>query len=152
MREIQLSKGYVAYVSECDYVRVAARRWHAKVRKGVVYAATYVQRKAVYMHRFILDAPHGVQVDHIDHNGLNNARDNIRLATSQQNMRNRRTGSTNTSGVKGVWWCRNAQKWRAALKIRGKPIQVGYFSTKEEAAIAIARKRAEMHGEYACDL
>lgn len=158
MREIPLTKGYVAHVDDCDYVRLSAYKWYASVRKHIVYAVrsqrihgtTKVQ--TVHMHRIILDAPTGMHVDHIDHNGLHNVRSNLRLCTSSQNAHNRRTCNKNTSGVKGVSFEVGVGKWRAIIQCKGKVYIVGYFPTKEEAAQAVRKKRQELHGEYGCDM
>ena len=67
MREIQLTKGYVAYVDDSDYERVSAHKWYAHVKQDGVYAHTNIEQKTVQMHRFILGAPRGMLVDHRDH-------------------------------------------------------------------------------------
>jgi hypothetical protein len=93
-----------------------------------------------------------MHVDHIDHNPLNNVQANLRLATAAQNSHNVRLRDNNTSGVKGVHWRTDMQKWQAGICDKGKRVHVGYFSTLEEATAAVIAKRAELHGRYACDM
>lgn len=90
MKEIPLSKGFFAQVDDADFEIIGGRKWYCD--KGV-YAAfkTKVKGKTLihYMHRILMDAKVGQQVDHKDGNGLNNQRDNLRLCTNQENQRNR---------------------------------------------------------------
>ena len=99
------------------------------------------------MHRFLLDAPVGLVVDHINHDGLDNRRSNLRLATYAQNAANRRRGKTN-SGYKGVTWTGTA--WSAAAFVRGKRRHLGTFGTPADAARAYDRAIQNEYGEFAC--
>ncbi len=80
-------------------------------------------------------------VDHIDRNKLNNHVNNLRFATDSENGSNRTIGSNNTSGIVGVYFCKDRNKWRAVIKKDGKKIHLGYFESKEEAIEA--RSKAE---------
>lgn len=84
------------------------------------------------------------QVDHIDGNGLNNQRGNLREVTHQENHKNMPMKSNNTSGCVGVYWRKRAQKWQVYIKVNGKSIHGGYFANKEDA---IARRK-KMEIEY----
>jgi len=121
------------------------------VQKNVAYAAVDFKGKRILMHRLILQAPKGMLVDHIDHNGLNNTRDNLRLATRSQNGYNARLSKGNTSGVKGVYWCNTYQKWAAHIHTPEKRYHVGYFTTLEEATEATRLRRLELHGKFSCE-
>lgn len=90
-------------------------------------------------------------VDHKDTNPLNDKWDNLRLATRAQNSHNRSVGSTNTSGVKGVYWDKIQGKWRARITSKGKLLYSAYFDDLSVAAQAISEKRKELHGEFARD-
>ncbi len=98
----------------------------------------------VLMHRQITGASQEEQVDHRDRNGLNNTRENLRIASSQQNAFNR--GKRNGE-FKGVSKCR--RKWRARITIDGKEEYLGVFSTPEEAARVYDRRARELFGEFA---
>jgi hypothetical protein len=97
------------------------------------------------MHRAIMGAPAGIEVDHIDNDGLNNTRENLRFATHQQNCFNKPAPKSNTSGFKGVSWSDALGCWTAI--IRGK--RIGQFDTPEDAALAYDATARELFGEYA---
>lgn len=90
-----------------------------------------------------------VEVDHRDGNPLNNRQDNLRECTHAQNQKNVPRPSHNTSGFKGVYWCKQSQKWRARIAIDGKCKHLGLFITAEEAGAAYDAAAVANHGEYA---
>ena len=160
MKEIPLSKGYVALVDDVDYDRViSAGPWHAVVCNRGVYAkhSEYLgsgRQIAIPMHRFILQIENPkIQVDHRDHNGLNNQRTNLRICTRRRNNRNRRpprttsTGEIPTSSYKGV--CRDRQRWRALLRREGASFHCGCFTSEIDAALAYDQKAEELFGDFA---
>ena len=146
MREIKLTQGKVALVDDQDYLRLTAMgRWHAQ--KGV--DTYYAQRsRGVMMHRVIMDAPKGMVVDHINGNGLDNRRENLRVVTYEQNARNTNRG-WGTSEYLGVSWNKSRRKWQAQTRIRKVPHHLGFFDTEEQAARAVDRKRRQVFGEVA---
>ena len=103
-------------------------------------------------HRVIFLYHHGylpVEVDHIDGNGLNNRIKNLRPAKHAENMRNSKVSIDNTSGVKGVGWHKQGQKWRARVALDGKRHNLGLFDNKLDAAAAVFSARNKLHGEFA---
>lgn len=88
-------------------------------------------------------------VDHINHDPFDNRIENIRLATNQQNQANRRLGSNNKSGYKGVSWHRQRSKWRSQIVVNTRYTHLGYFDTPEEAYEAYVKAAKEHFGEYA---
>jgi hypothetical protein len=160
MKEIELSKGYVALVDDEDYERVMARGpWYAskqgsKSRTWYAHRRDFVEgstkKKVLPMHRFILPPPEGRMVDHINGNGLDNRKENLRLVTHQQNMHNARTALTNTSGVKGVSWSKVSGKWRADVWMNNRQISLGLFDCLLMASIVVAKAREALHGDFAC--
>jgi hypothetical protein len=138
MREITLSQGYAALIDAADYDEIAQFKWFALVTPHTVYAMRTVilpegGRTSEYMHRRLL--PSTKQVDHINGNGLDNRRSNLRPATSAENVRNRsglRAG--NTSGFRGVIWEKSRSKWRAQIKVDGRNRYLGRFDDPAEAA------------------
>jgi len=152
MKEILLSKGYVAQVDDWEYERVAQWKWSAKPdNNGHVYAIRqqWFPRKMISLHRFIMNAPDGVMVDHEDGNGLNCQQYNMRLATRSQNLQNATKRSNNTSGYKGVNWRKDNTKWQAQIRKDNKQYHIGYFITAEDAARAYDSKAVELFGEFA---
>ena len=102
----------------------------------------------VKLHRFIMDPPDDMVVDHINHNPLDNRKSNLRICTTQQNNMNRKTNSNNISGTAGVHWNKSNCKWRARIAVAGKSISLGCYSTKEEAIEARRQAELEYFGEY----
>lgn len=101
------------------------------------------------MHRIILGAPPGVEVDHVNRNRLDNRRSNLRFATDGENARNRERSRRNTSGYKGVQFDRVTGRWSAAVRYEGKTYGVGQFESPELAAFAYDFAAAALHGEFA---
>ena len=102
----------------------------------------------ILMHREILKAPKGVHVDHVDGDGLNNLRSNLRLADYQQNKRNSRIPKNNTSGVKGVHWHSRDRKWVARIKIDYVYYHLGKFDNIADAAAVRLAAEKEHFGEF----
>ncbi len=135
MKKIFLSDGQVTLVSDEDHIFLAGFNW--SLYSGG-YARTRIDGKQRHMHRVIvermgLDLSKG-GVDHIDGNGLNNQRNNLRIATRSQNMANCRKNRNNKSGYKGVSWHKARQKWQARIMFTGQAIHLGYFDDPKEAS------------------
>ena len=122
----------------------------SKMKSG--YLQTGVEKKQWYVHRLIFLYHHGYLpdfVDHVDGNKSNNRIENLRSASSIENQQNRKIGRQNTSGIKGVCWHKQRQKWQARVKINGKQVSAGLFLTLEEAANAVQKLRSNLHKEFA---
>lgn len=104
------------------------------------------KRTGVYLHRWICNPGPELQVDHINHDTLNNRRSiNLRLATPALNQQNKKSTYRNSaSGIRGVRWCKSMKKWRAVVGLNNKKKHIGYFSDIEDARIAVERARAEL--------
>lgn len=152
--KIPLTKGKFAIIDPDDYELVSKYKWHAWYSGGNWYArANYWTKKdgklkciSLLMHRLILNPPSDMLVDHINGNGLDNRRSNLRCATHAENMRNRHR-SWGTSKYKGVRRDRN--KWRASIRKDKKDYFLGYFSKQISAALAYDKVAIEMFGEFA---
>jgi hypothetical protein len=149
---ILLSGGQVTTVDESDYEWLSSYRWSiaGTPKQGKSYAATSIirdgRRQTTYMHRLILNAPHGVEVDHIDGDSLNNIRANLRLVTTAQQRQNI-TFRRSTTGVRGVTWSKQKGKYQVRVKVNGHTYHGGFYDALEEAAKAavVARKRYMTH-------
>ena len=143
MKKIKLNFRKFALVDAEDHQELSKEKWWAQYAPSVkgYYAYRFQtingKPKKIYMHRQILQAPKGLDVDHINHKTLDNRRQNIRLATRSQNMENSKIRSTNTSGIKGVDFMPRLKKWRA--RFRGK--HLGVFKTKKEAQKTLTQKQ-----------
>lgn len=156
MREIPLSQGRVALVDDADFEWLSQWKWHVYSppgRTGVHALAHTTVRKNIYrkikMHRLILGAKEGDFVDHIDGNGLNNQKSNLRFCTKSENGMNRGAPTTNSSGFKGVSWAKSKNKWEAYISLKGIRKHLGRFTTKEEAALAYNEAALIHHGSFA---
>ncbi len=151
MATIPLTQNKCATVDEADYAVVSQLKWTATYCKKADkwYAVSGINKRRTYMHRFITEAPRGIQVDHRDMDGLNNSRSNLRLATKAQNMRNSGKRRNNTSGFKGVSFARAQNKWHAQITTNGKNSHLGYFANKLDAAQAYMNASVIQHGEFA---
>lgn len=118
------------------------------INKNKHYANAKIGRKLVKMHRLIMGYPQ-LQVDHINHNRLDNRRSNLRLCTNQQNCFNRRPYSNNKCGYKGVSWLENRKRYVANIFIDGKVKRLGSFKDVREAALAYNDGAKELFGEFA---
>lgn len=151
---IPLSKGLFAVVDVADLHIVESINWYAKVKNG---ATTYAARwrpvgasrsDETLMHRMIAGTPKHMDTDHIDGNGLNNRRSNLRSATKSQNMHNARVRKDNSSGYKGVNWNKRKAKWEARIRLNGKHHRLGYHATPEAAHKAYCAASKALHGEF----
>lgn len=153
---IRLSDDMFALIDAGDYGAVSSFHWRVESNRGFAwYAVAHTPRingrtSKVRMHRLILRAPANAVVDHINGDGLDNRRSNLRLCTQTENTWNRRTkhGVSRFMGVSLDTRCR-AKKWRATIGVHGKYISLGYFLTEEEAAAAYDEAAREWHGEFA---
>lgn len=155
-REVPLTRGYVALVSVEDYERVIPFKWNVRIdpKKRTQYAQRNVKRPdGTYttekMHRFILNAPKGVEVDHVNNNGLDNTRGNLRLANHAENQQNKGLFRNNTSGYKGVAWHKATGKWQARISIDGKNKHLGLFEDAISAALCYDKAAKEYQKEFA---
>jgi hypothetical protein len=152
---VPLTKGYEAIIDAEDAVSVGQWNWAAYARHGrrCVYAIrsdrTGGGNKTIFLHRFLLECSNGFCVDHIDGNGLNNTRINLRIATFSQNQHNSTISRDNTSGYKGVIFDRRRNVWRAAIAKNRKRLHLGSFTTPEAAYSAYCDAAQELHGEFA---
>lgn len=152
MKEVRLNAGQVALVDEEDFDLVATSGpWYAHACLNTSYAVQNYQRgdgrrTIRRMHNFITGLPY---VDHINGNGLDNRRANLRPATPSQNQANQRKRRDNTSGFRGVQWHPPGQKWRAVIRVKGRLISLGYYPVREEAARAYDAAAIEFFGPYA---
>ena len=105
--------------------------------------------KTVYMHREVIVANKGEIVDHINRNPLDNRKSNLRICNTYQNSMNRSNRSNNTSGYKGVSWFKRDSNWVSHIRLYGKSMNIGYFSSKISAAKAYDKKAKELFGEFA---
>jgi len=145
---IPLTKGRQAIVDPEDYEWLRRRKWCTLLSPdGRAYAASHIDGHKTYMHRLIMNPPQGRFVDHVNGNGLDNRRCNLRLCTPAENMRNRRK-NPGSSRFKGVS-LHECGKWNASLGIDNQNLHIGLYDDEVEAARARDRWAFALHGPFA---
>lgn len=162
--ELELTRGLFAKISECDLDLVRMFNWSAyriagQGRSGKVYLYGFKPaRKAVVdgkvklitLYNFIMNPPEGMEVDHIDGDPLNNARDNLRIVSRKANCLNRGKRSNGVSSkYLGVTFNKEKGKYCVKIKHEGRNLFGGYFSDEKEAALKYNELASKYHGEYA---
>lgn len=134
-KKIILTKGKYAIVDNEDFEYLNQWKWTLH-SNGYAYrslSGSRKNRKFIFMHRFILLTPIGLDTDHINHNKLDNRKKNLRVATRRENNMNSKLHKTNTSGYRGVSWCKELSKWRAQVSKFNRGIHLGYFKNIQDA-------------------
>ncbi len=156
-RKIGLTQGKFAIVDEEDYDRLNQYKWCAVKGGDNFYANRNGGNRGklsrtfiVKMHREVLNDPPGMIVDHINHNGLDNRKANLRIVTKEQNLWNSRKNiSSRASRYKGVSFCKRDKRWRAHITYKKKRTFIGSFLDEQAAAKAYDEKAKQLFGEFA---
>lgn len=152
-KSISLTRGKQAIVDDEDFEWISKHKWLATGTGTKFYAARHtwdgIRVSRIYMHREILNLPKGIEVDHINGNGLDNRRSNLRQATRAENQRNRMKSSHSVSIYKGVSFDKRRNRWRARIKVDQKEKWIGFFMKEIDAAYAYDRVARQYFGNYA---
>lgn len=150
MKRLPLTKGKFALIDEEDYERVKQWKWS-------LHSGGYAQRggsvngkkKLFYLHRFILNAAVGSEIDHINGNKLDNRKANLRLCNHSQNLWNTRKSKQNKSGYKGVSWDKRNRRFLVRIRNGKDNLYLGSFKDVIEAARTWNEAAKRYHGEFA---
>lgn len=144
------NKEDVAIVDFEDLERVSQFKW-SWTTPGYAFRSIWgkEKQKGMLMHRFIMNAPDGTVLDHINGCKTDNRKSNLRYATTSQNMANVKKRSGTTSKYKGVTWSKRDKKWEAFTSKDRRTIHFGMFNTEEEAAQKYNEEAPKYHGEFA---
>ena len=146
MKKIKLggkNKNIFVLVDNEDFENMARYSWY-------LHAGGYARNRSIgYMHRLLLHTPKGFETDHVNGNGLDNRKENLRVVTRSQNRWNTFHNKRNTSGYKGAFFHKVTGKWAASIRIFGKTRNLGFFNTKEDAASAYNQAAEKYFGEFA---
>jgi hypothetical protein len=154
VKEIFLTQNKVAIVDDCDYGYLNQFKWRAMKDLNTFYAGRGIwkdgKRKIFFMHTAILGDRKGLECDHINGNGLDNRRSNLRLITHRQNGQNMHI--LKTSQYPGVYWDKGCRKWRTGLQVNSRLIHLGYFDNEYKAYLAYRKAVKELTGQECLSL
>lgn len=128
-----------------DYDKIKSYCWHINDQG---YVITTLNRKNILMHHLIINCSDNMEIDHKFHNNFDNRKESLRIVTPSQNQMNRRIHKNNTSGVKGVSWHKQIEKWRVYISINKKMTELGYFDSFEKAVNIRKKAEEKYYGEY----
>lgn len=149
MKELTLTNTKLtAKVDDEDFERCLPFPWFLNRRGYVVYSPDS-GKHYVWLHRFIIGSLDNYLIDHINRDKTDNQRSNLRFVTPSQNAQNRKLNNDNSSGFRGVAWNFHHQKFQAYIRVQGKQKHLGYFKTKEEAAVEYNKAALANFGECA---
>jgi hypothetical protein len=150
MKKIRLPHGKYTIVDDDDFDNLNQYKWHVHT-KG--YAVRHGKSddglgRTIRMHREILCAPEGLQVDHINRDKLDNRKNNLRLCNNSQNHMNKNVRVDNSSGHPGVSWSKISNKWHVYLNIDGVRKNLGFYSDIKRAIAARVKAEKKFYKEF----
>jgi hypothetical protein len=149
MKQIHLASGHVALIDDDDLERVSLYKWRAQPHPTTVYVVAHGKPKGLRLHRFVMNAPDGVIVDHINGNGLDCRKNNLRFATYSQNSQNSQRRRHSLSQYKGITWVPARQRWVAQIWINNRRERLGIFTNEIDAAKTYDAAALFYFGEFA---
>ncbi len=153
MKEIKLTQNKVAYVDDEDFDYLNQYKWYAQKSYNTFYAVrgdySKGKPKQIRMHRVIMNVKESkMMIDHIDRNGLNNCKSNLRVCSNAENQWNTGLNARNKSGVKGVHFDKERNKWTAQIRHKGKVYFLGRYKDIKEAIKNYNNKAKELRGQF----
>lgn len=148
-KEISLANGNTTIIDDDMFDYLNQWKWYnhsGYARRDIIIDG---RKKSIHMHRVIANTPEGMETDHINNNGLDNRRINLRICTHAQNRMNNKIQSNNKSGFAGVSWYKRDKTWAANIELNGKAYYLGRYNNIEDAINAYKEKAIELFGEFA---
>lgn len=154
VKELCAGKNHITLVDDEDFEYLD--QWFWSFDRRYVYRKEYLgmdggkqKYKKIYLHRLIMNTPEGFDTDHINHDKLDNRKENLRIVSRSQNNMNQRPQIGRTSKYKGVHWNKRGGNWKSEIKMNGKSKWSRVFKTEQEAVIAYNKAAKELFGEFA---
>jgi beta-glucosidase/6-phospho-beta-glucosidase/beta-galactosidase len=153
MKLIKLTKDKYSIIDDEDYETISKNKWSAYKGHNTYYACRTIKKDkkktSVQMHRTILKLTDpSLVVDHVNGNGLDNRKENLRICTDSQNLMNRSKPKNNTSGYKGVSYSKSKKKYTAQIGINWKVYNLGFYDTAEEASKVYQERAKKEFGKF----
>ena len=146
--KLKTKKGEEFLIDDEDFSKIKDYKWHIHTGKcKYKYLSSIIDKKLILLHRLITNCPRGREVDHINNDGLDNRKCNLRICTHSENIMNSKRNSRNTTGFKGVSLV--GRKFLAQLVVNKKYIYIGIFNTITSATRAYNNAAIKYHGEFA---
>lgn len=142
-------KNNIILFDDEDFDLLKIRSWCVFASTRTFYAQASIKNKNVYMHRYLLNALPGQEIDHINGNGLDNRRENLRICNRRENCMNVSKAKNKSSIYKGVSWRTRQKGWRASIASNYRYYELGVFKSEIDAALAYNEKAKELFGEFA---
>lgn len=155
MAKIELTQGKYAIVDDDVFAELNKYKWYAQKDAATYYAHRVIhvngKKKLIAMHRQLIGAEKGQIVDHINRDGLDNRKENLRIVSHLQNCANKsKSVKSKTSSIyRGVTFSKQMKKYKAGIRVDNKLLHLGYFSCEKEAALAYDTKAKEVWGIHA---
>ena len=154
MKEVILTQGKIALIDDEDFLVVSQYKWfYGKINETLGYAFRAAtidgKRHLISLHRFILNPPNDKEIDHKNGIGVDCRKENLRIVTHAENMRNHKMHKNNMSGFRGVCWHKGRGKYDSYIKVNGKTKHLGYSASITEAVIKYNEGAIRYHGEFA---
>jgi len=141
----KIDKDDIELVKKYTWCCDGRNNWKYAITKKLINGK-YVK---IYLHRLIMNCPNNMTVDHINHNGLDNRKTNLRVCPIGKNVLNQRKRKNTSSKYKGVSWDKKLKKWESYIKNISKKEHLGYFNNEKDAALIYNERAKELFGEFA---
>ncbi len=146
---VHINGGTAVLIDDEDYDKIKESSWLFSGRYAYRQVWNKGKGKTEYMHRIIMGNPKNLEIDHINGNGIDNRKSNLRFATHKQNMANQKSCKTATSQFKGVCWVKRDKKWEASIQTDNRTKHLGYYENEADAAKAYDKEAIKLFGSFA---
>ena len=153
VRQLVLTRDKVTLIDAIDHEWLSQWKWHichdyAVRNQRAIDVGGHLNRKLIYLHKFIINPPENMEVDHINKDRMDNRRCNLRMATHSQNQMNTRKIAGCSSKYRGVSWHKASKKWRVQIQVNRQKIIIGDFLSDTHAALEYNKMAKKYFGDF----